>query len=81
MLPTYEQYKHKVDTLVSSDELTVEQAIILLACFKGTLTSAPLHINYLMQITGLNWKNINYLLNGLVLRKAIRKIEEKYYIV
>lgn len=81
MLPTYQQYKQQVDTMVSSDELTVEQAIILLACFKGTLTSTPVHINYLMQITGLNWKSINYLLNGLVIRKAIRKVEEKYYIV
>ena len=81
MLPTYEQYKHRVDTLITSDELTVEQALILLQCFKGKLTDTPVHINYLMQITGLNWKNINYLLNGLVLRKAIRKIETKYYIV
>ena len=79
--PTYSQYKSQVDKLVSQDELTTEQGIILLTCFKATLNETPVHINYLIAATGLNWQKINYVLNGLVLKKGIRRIEEKYYMV
>jgi len=79
--PTYYEYKAQVDNLVNSGTLTTEQGIILLKCFNATLEGSPVHVNYLMACTGLNWQKINYVLNGLVLRKGIRKIEEKYYMV
>ena len=80
-LPTFAQYKAQIDHMVDTDQLSLEQGILLLQCFKATLNEAPVHINYLMSATSLNWKNINYLLNGLVQRGAIRKIEQKYYMV
>tara|TARA_R110000782_G_scaffold196806_1_gene286072 strand:- start:2285 stop:2536 length:252 start_codon:yes stop_codon:yes gene_type:complete len=79
--PTYWEYKAQVDTLLSRNELTVEQAIVLLRCYNATLDQTPVHVNYLMSITSLNWQKINYLLNGLVIRGAIKRIEEKYYMV
>ena len=80
-LPTFAQYKAQIDHMVATDQLSVEQGILLCQCFKATLSETPVHVNYLMSATSLNWKNINYLLNGLVMRKAIRKIEQKYYMV
>lgn len=80
-LPTYWEYKAQVDSLVSSGQLTTEQAIILLSCFNATLNGAPVHINYLMHATGLGWKPINWTVNGLVQRGAIKKIEQKYYMI
>ena len=79
--PTYWEYKAQVDTLVSRGALTIEQGVILLRCFNGTLQETPVHINQLMSISGLDWKKVNWTLNGLVQRGAIRKIEEKYYMV
>lgn len=81
ILPSYAQYKDVVDRMVTSDELTTEQGIILLKCFRARLDETACHVNYLMQCTGLDWKRINYVLNGLVCRGAIRRIEEKYYTV
>lgn len=80
-LPSYADYKTRIDTLVNYGELTTEQGVILLLAFKATLEEKPVHINYLMSMTGLNWKRINLVVNGLVCRKAIRKIEKKYYMV
>ncbi len=80
-LPTYYEYKAHVDLLVTRNELTMEQAIILLSCFKATLQESPVHVNYLMAATGLDWKRINYVLNGLILKRGIKRIEEKYYMV
>ena len=80
-LPTYYEYKVHVDLLVTRNELTMEQAIILLSCFKATLQESPVHVNYLMAATGLDYKRINYVLNGLVLKRGIKRIEEKYYMV
>lgn len=80
-LPNYFEYKAQVDTLVSRGELTIEQGILLLRCFNATLDNTPVHINQLMQVSGLGWKEVNWTLNGLVQRRAIRKIEEKYYMV
>ena len=80
-LPTYDDYVSQVNQMIESEQLSVEQGIILCSCFKATLSETPVHINYLMSATSLNWKNINYLLNGLVQRGAIRKIEQKYYMV
>lgn len=80
-LPTYAQYKAQIDHMVESGQLTLEQSIVLLTCFKATLNESPIHINYLMQCTNCSWKEINYILNGLVQRGGIRRIEEKYYMV
>lgn len=80
-LPTYSQYKHEIDLRINSGEITDEQGIILMHCFRATLVNTPVHINYLMQSSGLNWKRANAVLNGLVMRGAIRKIEQKYYMV
>jgi predicted Rossmann fold nucleotide-binding protein DprA/Smf involved in DNA uptake len=80
-LPTYSEYKAHVDALVSQGELSLEQGILLCQCFKATLNESPIHINYLMQCANMRWKEINWTLNGLVQRGAIRRIEEKYYMV
>jgi len=80
-LPTYYEYSTQVDLLVSSGKLTLEQGILLCTCFKATLNEHPVHINFLMQVSGLNWKQVNASLNGLVLRGAIRRVEEKYYML
>ena len=80
-LPTYAQYKAQNDHMVASDQLSIEQGILLCQCFKATLRETPVHINYLMSATGLCWKKINWTLNGLVQKGAIRKIEQKYYMV
>ena len=77
-LPTIEEYKRVIDTHVSHETLTVDQGIILLTVFKNHLEGLQTHVNQLMSNTGLNWKNINWVLNGLVQRNAIRK-NEKYY--
>ena len=80
-LPSYNDYMNKVHELIDNGELTVEQGIILRNCFKARLNERPLHVNYLMQCTGLGWKEINWTLNGLVLRGAIRRFEKKWYSV
>ena len=43
------------------------------------MNGAPVHVNYLIQATGLKWREINYVLNGLVLKGAIKKVEKKWY--
>ena len=79
MIPTYDDYVSQVNQMIESDELSVEQGIILCSCYKATLSETPVHINYLMSATNLGWKQINWMLNGLVQRGAIQKIEQKYY--
>ena len=79
--PTYKQYKTQVNNLVTSKELSVEQAILLLSIYKGFLEGSPVHINYLMQRSGLGWKEANWTLNGLVQRKAIKIVEKKWYTI
>ena len=74
--PTFEEYSQKVQSL----PLTIEQQIILIQTYKRTLEGFPVHVNYLMSITGLNWKEINWTLNGLVLRGALEKLEDTFYI-
>jgi hypothetical protein len=73
--PTFEEYSQKVQSL----PLTIEQQIILIQTYKRTLEGLPVHVNYLMSITGLNWKEINWTLNGLVLRGALERIEKEWY--
>ena len=79
VLPTYEQYKAQVDILVDSGKLTSEQAIILISVYRNHLSGRPTNINYLMRMTGCNWRHIHWQLNGLVQRGAIRKIDQKWY--
>ena len=80
-LPTYTQYKAQVNHMVDSGKLSLEQGILLCRCFKATLDESPVHINYLMQLANMSWKEISWTLNGLVQRGALRRIEEKYYMV
>ena len=77
--PTYSDYLGQVNHLIESNELTINQGIILLSAYKATLEGTSVHVNYLMSITSLSWKEVNYLLNGLVLRGALQKIDKKYY--
>jgi uncharacterized membrane protein len=78
-LPSIEEYNAHTNDLVSSGSLTIEQAIILQVCYRRTLDDLPTNINYLMQVTGLNWKEINWVCNGLVMRKALTVPEKKWY--
>ena len=80
MEPTYYEYKSQVERMVNSNELTVDQGIVLTSVYRNWLEGHQTHINYLMQATGLNWKSINWLLNGLVQRGAIKRYE-KYYTI
>ena len=77
--PSFNEYMAEVNRLVDKGDLTVEQGVILRCCYKARVNGAPVHVNYLMAATGLNWKEINYMLNGLVLRGAIKKVEKKWY--
>lgn len=79
-LPTIEDYNSHTNDLVTSGSLTLEQAIILQACYRRSLEGLPTNVNFLMQITALSWKEINYILNGLVLRGALTSPEKKWYI-
>jgi len=79
-LPTVEDYNSHTNDLVTSGSLTLEQAIILQTCYRRTLESLPTNINFLMQMTALSWKDINYILNGLVMRGALVSPEKKWYL-
>ena len=79
--PTYEQYKALVDNHIASGNLDESQAIILLKTYQKSLEGSPVNINFLMSISGLNYKRINWTLNGLVLRKAIKKIDKQWYTI
>jgi hypothetical protein len=78
-LPTLQDYIAHTNALERDGSLTVEQVIILQQCYKRTLDDLPTDVNYLMFCTNLNWKNINYLLNGLVMRGALVRIEKGLY--
>lgn len=80
-LPTYWQYKSQVDTLIHSKELTVDQGIIITSIYRNFLEGHQTNINYLMMATSLGWKEINWVLNGLVQRGAITKIDKKWYTI
>lgn len=80
MEPNYNEYKAQVDHMVNSNELTTDQGIVLTSVYRNFLEGNQTHVNYLMQATGLNWKSINWLCNGLVQRGAIKKYE-KYYTI
>jgi hypothetical protein len=78
-LPTIEEYNTHTNDLVSAGSLTLEQAIILQVCYRRTLEGLPTNINFLMQVTGLDWKAINWTCNGLVMRGALTVPEKKWY--
>ncbi len=75
-LPTYLVYSLKVN---ERTDLTLEQKIILNQTYARFLEGKSIHTHFLMQCTGLSWRNINYLVNGLSLKGAIQKID-KYHI-
>ena len=77
--PSYHQYMAEVNRLIDAKELTVEQGVILRCCYKARMNGAPVHVNYLIQATGLKWREISSTLNGLVLRGAIKRVEKKWY--
>jgi hypothetical protein len=79
-LPTVEDYNSHTNDLVTSGSLTLEQAIILQTCYRRSLEGLPTNINFLMQATGLNWQEINWTCNGLVLKGALTMPEKKWYI-
>ena len=76
--PPYHEYMAAVNKMIANKELTVEQGVILRCCYKARMNGAPVHVNYLIQATGLNWRDISSTLNGLVLRGAIKRIEKKW---
>jgi len=78
MLPTAQEYKNEVDNQIASRKLTIEQGIILYQVYLKSLDGIPTNINYLMVVTGCNWKTINYLVNGLVLRGILVRVEDKH---
>jgi hypothetical protein len=75
-LPSYLVYSSKV---CERTDLTLEQKIILNQTYNLYLQGKPVHTHFLMQCTGLSWKHVNYLINGLSLRGAIKKID-KYHV-
>lgn len=79
-LPSIDEYNAHVNDLVSSNALTLEQAIILQVCYRRTLDDLPTNINYLMHVTGLNWQQVNWTCNGLVMRGALTVPEKKWYL-
>jgi hypothetical protein len=80
-LPTINEYCHKVDLMVATGELTIEQSIVLTTTYKLSLTGKQVNVRYLMQLTNLGWKQINWLLNGLVQKGAIKKIDKYFYTI
>lgn len=79
-LPSIADYNSHTNDLVASGSLTIEQAIILQICYRNTLEEKPTNINFLMQMTGLNWQEINWTCNGLVMRGALTSPEKKWYL-
>ena len=49
--------------------------------YKLSLTGKHVNVRYLMQLTNLGWKQINWLLNGLVQKGAIKKIDKYFYTI
>jgi hypothetical protein len=75
-LPSVQQYRQKVESM---QDLMIEQQIILIKTYEASIKGFPVNGNFLMDITGLNWKRFSAVINGLVLRGAIEKIEKGWY--
>lgn len=73
--PSYQDYAQVVN---DRQDLTVEQKIILIQTYALWLQGKSAHTHFLMQVTNCSWKTINYLLNSLVLKGALKKVD-KYH--
>ena len=78
-LPTVAEYKMALDHHVDQGDIDVDQAVILLTIFTNHTRGKNTHIKACMDRTGLDWKTINYRLNGLVQRGAIKKHDKYWY--
>ena len=78
-MQTLHQYRNEVDLMVYTNQLTTEQAIILTTIFKHHNEGTRTNIRYLMSVTKLNWVNINNVLNGLVQKRSIQKLDKYWY--
>ena len=73
--PTLKEYSDKVTSM----DVTIERQIILIQVYKMTLMGTPVHKNQLLQLTGLKWKEFSAVMNGLVLKGALERIEKEWY--
>ena len=78
-LPSIEEYVNHTNELLSNNLMTLEQVMILQMCYRNTINDKLTNINFLMQITGLDWKATNWTLNGLVLKGALDRVDLKNY--
>ena len=81
MVPTVNEYCRKVELMHATGELTLEQSIVLTVTYKQAHRGKTINIRCLMQMTGLGWKEINWLLNGLVQKGAMKKIDKYFYTI
>lgn len=78
-LPSLRNVIACTNALERDGTITVEQAIVLQQCYKNTLEDTTTHIRYLMHVTDLDWKAINWTLNGLVMKGALKRVKKGYY--
>ena len=78
-LPSIEEYVNHTNELLANNLMTLEQVMILQMCYRNTINDKLTNINFLMQITGLDWKAINWTCNGLVLKGALDRVDLKNY--
>jgi len=79
--PTVSEYCREVELRHALGELTTEQTIVLTVTYKFAAQGKTVNVRYLMQMTNLNWVKINNLLNGLVQRGALKKIDKYFYTI
>lgn len=79
VLPTVAEYKVALDHHVDMGDISIDQAVILLTAYPNYLRGKNTHIKLFMDRTGLSWQNVNYQLNGLVQRGALKKIDKYWY--
>jgi len=79
--PTVAEYCREVELRHALGELTTEQTIVLTVTYKFSSGGKTVNVRYLMQMTNLNWTQINNLLNGLVQRGALKKIDKYFYTI
>jgi hypothetical protein len=75
-LPSVQEYRKKVESM---QDLTIEQQIILVKTYEISIRGFAANANFLMDITQLNWKRFSAIVNGLVLRGALEKVDKNYY--
>jgi sRNA-binding regulator protein Hfq len=79
VLPTVQEYKHALDHHVDMGDISVDQAVILLTAFVNHSRGKQTHVKAFMDRTGLQWKEVHYQINGLVMRGALKKIDKYWY--